>query len=747
MVYVWATITSQPITENTDSGSDLSNAIHTFNDIATTFQNIWWVVSLIVLIVIAIYSIFTVQRKSIKYTEKQLSNLKANGKYIPGLFVELNESKDVLRFFLFGKKWRKRIISKYNFIYDNYYGQILKNGNTESGIAFHLKRWASLATIEKAIESAIDYHERFEKRGVKLKEEYAESEPIFELSRLRYTEALGELQHFVKAANSNYLVLTGSAGNGKTNLLCSIAELAIKIKEPVLFLNSRDIDKEIDDHILESLNALNTWQKHKNIYFRFVNLILWIKRKHLLILIDAVNENDKPKFCERISFFINEQEKYNRFKIITSCRSEYYKERFQNYISDSIRQRHLVYDVRDGIYPEAAIRRIIKRYRNYFRYSGHISDGALHVLCEHLLLLRIFFEVNKESNEDTLSICKHEVFAEYINHIKESKVSNIESILDVIADAMVDGMSFDNLGIACISNFSTAELQKTFDETVLLSKKLVYHEGTIARQEAEVVYFVFDEIRDYYIARRIMQRHSTPEAVNGKGIISDLMRIREAKVSCEEGVFQYAYVFFKTTTFLTHEERKLYCKKILDFYRPQEGHNAIYYHMKHRTEFLNYGLKILFVTGLPLEKFEKEYVRDCLRICPNEDGGKLFDTTLEGTMLGLSNNLDLYFDILFGLKDLELIGKTYSQMIVKSYDNSVQLPYDLIKYHKDICDKYPYRALQIQKAAEVYMLLFDIEEREKEDFEIICYFGSLPEHDKLREEMRQYIITAVNERR
>ena len=39
-------------------------------------------------------------------------------------FVELNNSKEVLRYFVYGKKWRKRLIKNFNYVYDNSYGEI-----------------------------------------------------------------------------------------------------------------------------------------------------------------------------------------------------------------------------------------------------------------------------------------------------------------------------------------------------------------------------------------------------------------------------------------------------------------------------------------------------------------------------------------------------------------------------------------------------------------------------------------------
>lgn len=40
--------------------------------------------------------------------------------------MELNEGKEMLRYFVYGEKWKKRIIKDFNNIYANAYGDILK---------------------------------------------------------------------------------------------------------------------------------------------------------------------------------------------------------------------------------------------------------------------------------------------------------------------------------------------------------------------------------------------------------------------------------------------------------------------------------------------------------------------------------------------------------------------------------------------------------------------------------------------
>ena len=241
--------------------------ISVFNLIVSLLSNIWKVVLLIFGSIYLLWSVFGTRNRSSKYTKEKIDEFKRNGKYIPGIFVELNESKEVLRYFIYGEQWKKRIIDKFNFLYKNSYGDILRKANTEKDTYFYLDNWTKLDKVEYAIDVALDYHQRLQKRKVRFQEEYAESLFLLEYLSWPYMEALEELQNFAYAANRNYLVLTGSAGNGKTNLLCSIAELAIKLDYSVLFLNSRDIKGDIVNYVLSCLNVHGFLTKCNSLYF------------------------------------------------------------------------------------------------------------------------------------------------------------------------------------------------------------------------------------------------------------------------------------------------------------------------------------------------------------------------------------------------------------------------------------------------------------------------------------------------
>ena len=98
------------------------------------------------------------------------------------------------------------------------------------------------------------------------------------------------LQKYALAANSRYCVLTGSAGNGKTNLLCSISELIIRTKQSVVFINSRDVESDLLEYYFNALKVPELLLKNKSIYLWLENRLLEVQRKYQYIIIDAINE-------------------------------------------------------------------------------------------------------------------------------------------------------------------------------------------------------------------------------------------------------------------------------------------------------------------------------------------------------------------------------------------------------------------------------------------------------------------------
>lgn len=724
------------ITLENEEDISFSSVINSLSEISDTMQNLWWLFVLILTILVLAFSLFSINRKANKYTRKVIQRLINDGKYIPGVFVELNDSKEILRYFIYSKKWKKRLIESYNFVYDNAYGDILRKACDNTSICFRLKRKASQKEVMDAIKAAYELHDNFRKSDVEFKADYKESQVLFEILHYPYTEALESLVQYCKAANGRYLILTGSAGNGKTNLLCSISELLINLREATIFLNSRDIEGDILDFLFSELGLPNLYMKHKEIYFSLVNLLLTIQHKHLFIVVDAINENDSNGFGSRIATFINKITGYSRVKVIVSCRNEYYKERFRECLVEKVDIPAFEFDLKEQHYTFAAINKIIRAYSEFFNYSGKISLTVRNMLSEQLLLLRIFFEVNKDSNLDVFSIRKHEIFAQYIEVIKQNSGEYIVKMLDTVADFMIEKENYDEISLSDLEKAGiTSELiKKTVDSSILLSKKLVFHEGTIARNENEVMYFVFDEMRDYYLARRILLENISADNVDGEAVLDKLKQLKATGASCEEGVIHYCYVFFRTDEVVAKlGQTEKMCNSILDLYCiPKDREKKSYWHMHHREEFQNLGLRIILTSGIELADFEIAYIQDCLRKDPYEDGGIFFDTMLDGTLYGGIYNLDIYLDILFGLKNKDAILNAFRKISARNNRDDRFIPDDFIQYYNKLAE--PERKLQIQKVAELFLMCFELHNADTQE-ELEEFFFNLLSHDKVQCEM------------
>lgn len=713
-----------------------SSLIDFLSDLSDTIQNLWWLVILIFTVFALIISLFSIRRKANKLTNKQINHLIKEGKYIPSVFVELNESKELLRYFIYSKRWKKRLVQNFNFVYDNVYGDILRKAYNNPDICYKLSRKTSLEKIEKVTKSAFDLHNNFSRSNVEFKSDYKESQVLFEILHYPYTDTLGYVHQCSKAANRKYFILTGSAGNGKTNLLCSISELLINLKEAIIFLNARDVEGDVLEFLLCELKLPDIYKKYKDMYLYLVNLLLTIQHKYFFIIVDAINENDSDGFGSRIAKFINEIAKYSRVKVIVSCRNEYYKERFRECLVGNVDITAIEFDLKEQHYTLAAISQIIKAYSNFFNFSGNITPTVRNILSEQLLLLRIFFEVNKDSNVDVFSIRKHEIYAQYIEVVKKNSGEYIVRVLDTVADLMIENENYDEISLSDLEKVGITSdvIKKTVDSSILLNKKLIFHEGTIAKNENEVLYFVFDEMRDYYLARRILLRNISADNVDGEAVLEKLKQLRTTGASCEEGVIHYCYIFFRTDEVVAKlGQTERMCNSILDLYRIPEGRERkSYWHMHHREEFQNLGLRIILTSGIELSDFEISYIQDCLRKDPYEDGGILFDTMLDGTLYGGLYNLDIYLDILFGLKNKDAIFNAFHKISVHNNRDNRFIPQDFIQYYVTLTDSE--HKLQIQKIAELFLVCFKLYDADVQE-ELEKFFYNLPTHDKVQSEM------------
>ena len=70
--------------------------------------------------------LFSFEKKQNVIAQKQVDFFKNNKKYLEKLYVELDDTKEVIRYFIYGSKWKQKLVSTYNFLFDNPDGDIFK---------------------------------------------------------------------------------------------------------------------------------------------------------------------------------------------------------------------------------------------------------------------------------------------------------------------------------------------------------------------------------------------------------------------------------------------------------------------------------------------------------------------------------------------------------------------------------------------------------------------------------------------
>lgn len=710
-------------------------AIDSIFDFFDKFLNFKEIFAIILVIVATIYSVISFRNKTNKITKNTISQLKKEKKYIPSVFVELNDTKETVRYFIYGRKWKKRIIDELNNLYDDYSGHLLENSVKDSDTCFHVKRYTTITHLLEFITIKINLHKTIKNRDYCFKDGRPESDFFFVNHSDTYLDKLTNLKKYTESSCARYLVLTGSAGNGKTNLLCSISELIISLKNPVVFVTGREIKGEPKEYIFNKFQFFSFVKNHLSTFLKIENFLLKINQKYFYIVIDAVNENEYEQFSEELMFFINEILEYKRFKVIVSCRNEYYNSRFRKYLVDKVDSGAFELDLKDQEYNKVALDRMFEVYKNAFNFRGKISDNVKNVLCGQLLLLRMFFETNSNSDKDISTICKQDVFMRYIEKISNDTSFDVEIMLRNIARIMIENNKYDEIPICALEkhNISIDNIKTTIDESVILSKKVTKNNDSLAKMTYEVVYFVFDELRDFILAREIVLSNSDLEGnFDSISIINKIEEISKTGSSALEGIIHYTYLLFRDS-----DNNEKLCTKLLEISNSiNNTSDQNRYKSRNSTEFDNLGLRIIVTSRLAFNDFEKTYIRDCLIKNLNHDSSLFFSVMLKGTLNRDIYNLDTFLDILYGINNLEVKFKILLAIVHNTFYTNCNIPEDLIKIHNKALNIDNNSGIQVQCLAELFLMTYDGMDVEVR-YTLELYFYNLENHDLIYKEVER----------
>jgi len=620
------------VVESAQTTSKQDSLISTVSNYVSDFQNWWWLIVVCLIFLFVIIYFFSNKRRINALSKDKLQEFMKNKKYIPLLFVELSNTKELLRYFIYGIKWRKKIISSFNYLYKGkkdfrkYSKQYLKH--------HRLSSFSSLVTIKNRIDKHLSYFSGHEY----LKDSssyFPDYKYTLDINSYWYQETLKTEKKKCEIIESKFILIKGTAGNGKTNLVCNIVDLLLKLKKRVIFINAKDIQEPFRDYLLSRLNLYYFLKKiASGIYY------LFFKCFETYIIIDAINENDAMDFSKQL---FSEIDKLltSKVKIIITCRQEYFEQRFSSLIDDMNKKPYII-DL--NYYRDIpAKEKLLERYCKNFNVTKPLPFISEQLFSTSLLLLRLYFEVNEGKTNQDISLYRFKIYQEYIRSLeKKYSKENVEEFIDSIAKKMIEKHIFNYISIKDVTNNEQQILfiRKISDDNLLTGRKVIKNENSIAEFSEEVVYFPFDELRDYCLARYLVIKFNKEiEEGNGndskENLYAFLKSLKKGYLSPLEGILHYLYLHFKANKQID------ICKGLL----AQDFYNDLWNHAQERL-FNSFAISVIMDSEEELEGFELNYIASILLI-ENRDIDNLFLYLFHQEKNGIKNKLIILLKLVY----------------------------------------------------------------------------------------------------
>ncbi len=608
-----------------------------------TIQTAWSIIVLCVLLIGFALCVIMFTKGINEITKGQINRFQKEGKYLPAIYIELNDTMEFLRYFLFSFKWKHRIIRQYNHLFSGYEGQRLKKHLGNDG-KYKLSYFSSFDTL---IATLSDMHERlesFRKNEVELREKHGEIIWAIRNSTYNHIYAINRCLELCNMINQKNMILVGSAGNGKTSLICRMAEVAMANGMPSLLVNSRDIKENCTTYIINKLPVYPRLKKWSGVYLRLVSLLLAIQRKYFYIFVDAINENDREIFADSLADLLAFFSKYRRVRILLTCRSEYFDSRFKRLFADA-EVKPYVFALAESQYDERATKKLITAYMHYYDVKGPFSIEMTEKLRNSLFLTRIFFEVNSAKDECLLEFRNAEIYKLYFEKIAAAHpVINLNNVVNMLSKCMFEKWKFDNIPLddLHLSTLDTDSLRGLMDNNLIISHSVQLGTGITACEE-EYVYFVFDEFRDFCLARYLLTIDERSGSVQFEEFFSKVNQLYEQRLSPVEGITKYAYHYFKIS------KRDNLCQKILNDFGEKDVQIISDWkegcYLRRSRTFDNFGFSMIFAEAGTVAAFEREYILGCIEKTP-KSFWDVFWYLLKNEYSCCKPNMDLAADLL-----------------------------------------------------------------------------------------------------
>ena len=264
--------------------------------------------------------------------------------------------------------------------------------------------------------------------------------------------SLEKISKKIGIAKAKIFLVTGMAGQGKTNFVCDLVENQFRVFEvPTIFIPARSLNYYPGPNRVLSYITNNRFAPDlKNLHelFALLNSVAEESKKPFVIAIDGINEvGDLDGFVAELRVFIEAVCQYDFVKVIITCRNEFFDHKFAGVFEPQFSDHlYRVKDLRNEM-SDNNKSRLLHAYLRHFRIIASLSRHASEFLENDLILLRIFSEIHEGKNIGYVpDIYKGDIFEKYLTmKVKEFPASSKQMALKSlykICSRMLDEKKF-----------------------------------------------------------------------------------------------------------------------------------------------------------------------------------------------------------------------------------------------------------------------------------------------------------------
>ena len=457
--------------------------------------------------------------------ENQIKKQINSTKYIPDTFIEISSIKEKCRYFIDPVLFYKKLLERIKILDYRYLNmkiaklrRKLKPFHFKLPLGFTYKK-VRLQSLASSINSLDNFLTKKENDLISYKQYVDENWSYFYIKQIE--RKFDDIKEYLGILKSKILLILDDAGQGKTNFVCDLANKYIKRKDILsLFFTGSEFNDIGSNNNMEKIVIKRTFQDFVNENFcgfiEKIETLCYKENKVFVIIIDGLNENTNPDgFSQKLESFIENLIKYDFIKVILTCRTQYYNEKFRNLEGSSFANHITKIEGLNERMTDKEKLKLFRAYMRYFKVSGsHIGDYVYNLLVDNFLLLRIFAETYESQNVGNLfDIYKDDLFRRYFEkkceEIKKKEADiDFKQIFEAIIVYMINKEIFTNVplnDIVASSGVNKNDLIKLIDENILIRRDLREYEYGVFGNE-EVINFTFDEFRDYLITFFLLEK-------------------------------------------------------------------------------------------------------------------------------------------------------------------------------------------------------------------------------------------------